>query len=574
MKNFEISNIFNKIADLLEIKGENPFRIRAYRKAALNVEAIGKDISSMAREEILNVPGIGSDLAAKIEEYLKTGLMDTYEKLKSEIPEGLLTILRVPGLGPKTVGLLYKKYNVTDIGELERLARGHELLKIPGIKDKTETNIIKGIDMLKRDSSRHPLGRVLPLANEIIRYLSVNAPVERLDIAGSIRRWKETIRDIDILSTSKKPEAVMKVFTHMPGIKDVLMKGPTKSSVLINEGLQVDIRVVEEGSFGSALAYFTGSKAHNIKLREIASKSGLKINEYGVFRARDGKKLGGGSEKDIYEILGLQYVPPELREDTGEIEAASAGALPRLIEIGDMKGDLHIHSNWSDGNLKLEELVKPSLERGYKYLAVTDHSKGLGVARGLDEERFAEQKRIIASLNKRLRGFRLLAGVEINIKGDGSLDFDDKTLTGFDIVVASVHSGFKQSKEQITNRIVTAMRNPYVSVIAHPTGRLLGERDAYEVNMEEVLETASETGTAIEINAYPLRLDLSEPYVKAAKLKRVPLVISTDSHNNNQFDNMIFGVSAARRGWLEKKDVLNTYACGKLMKRLKGKTVQ
>ncbi|MEW6109672.1 MAG: DNA polymerase/3'-5' exonuclease PolX [Nitrospirota bacterium] len=572
MKNAEISNIFNNIADLLEIKGENPFRIRAYRKAAFNIDSLGKDVSLLSKEELLKIPGIGSDLAGKIVEYLETGIIEAYEKLKTEMPESLITLMGVPGLGPKTVSLIYKKFNIKDLNGLERLAKEHKLSSLPGIRDRTESNILKGIEMLKRESSRHPLGRVLPVANEIIMYLSANAPLNRISIAGSLRRWKDTIKDIDIISTSKSPDKVMDIFTHMPDVREILMKGPTKSSVIIKEGIQVDIRVVDEESFGSALAYFTGSKAHNIRLREIASREGLKINEYGIFREKDNKRLGGRSEEDIYKVLGLQYVPPELREDTGEIEAAASGSLPELIELEDIKGDLHVHSNWSDGNEDFGKLIESSIERGYKYIAITDHSKGLGIARGLDEKRITEQKRIIDSINKKTRGFRLLSGVEINIKSDGSLDFDDDLLRKLDMVVASIHSGFKQSKEQLTKRIVTAMKNPYVSVIAHPTGRLIGERDAYDVDIEEILKTASETDTAVEINAYPMRLDLSDPYIKIAKSRKVAFVISTDAHTSSQLDYMNYGVSMAKRGWLEKRDVLNTMDSVRLLKRLKNKT--
>ncbi|MBI5640040.1 MAG: DNA polymerase/3'-5' exonuclease PolX [Nitrospirae bacterium] len=572
MKNIDISNVFTNIADLLEIKGDNPFRIRAYRKAALNIEALGRDLSSLSEEELLTLPGIGKDLAAKIEEYLKTGRIGAYENLKAELPESLLALLGIPGLGPKTVARLYKEYQVKDVDTLERLAAAHKLLKVPGIKEKTETAIIKGIEMLRRASSRHPIGRILPMADEIVKYLSENAPVERLIIAGSIRRWKDTIQDIDILSTSRRPEAVMKTFTHMPVCREVLMKGPTKASIVTDNGIQVDLRVVEEDSFGSALAYFTGSKAHNIKLRELASKAGMKINEYGIFREKDGKKLGGRTEKDIYRLLGLQYIPPELREDTGEIDAAAAGLLPRLLDEKDIRGDLHVHSSWSDGSLDIEEVIKRPMEKGYAYIALTDHSKGLGVARGLDEERILQQNRLIRALNRKLTGFRVLSGVEINIRSDGSLDISDEVLRELDIVIASVHSGFRQSREQLTGRIKAAMKNPYVSVIGHPTGRLIGEREAYDLDMEQVLGAAAETGTAVEINAYPLRLDLADSYVRIAKAGRVPIVISTDSHINSQFDNMRFGVSVARRGWLEKKDVLNTLSCNRLFKRLRKKS--
>jgi DNA polymerase (family X) len=573
MKNTEIAGIFNNIADLLEIKGENPFRIRAYRKAAFIITALGKDISSLSEAELLELPGVGHDLAAKIEEYVETGRMAAYEKLKLDIPESLTALLAIPGLGPKTVAHLYKEYDIRDVESLEKLAREHRLSGLPGIKDKTELSILKGIEMVRRYSARHPLGKVLAWANEIKEYLSASAPVEKLAIAGSLRRWKDTIKDIDIITTSKDPEAVMKVFTHMPEVSRIIARGATKSSLLLKADIQVDIRVVDEDSYGSALAYFTGSKEHNIRLREIASKAGLKINEYGIFREDDGRKLGGRTEEDIYHVLGLEYVPPELREDTGEIEAAAAGKLPQLIEHSDIKGDLHVHSAWSDGAQEIEDLVKTALSKGYRYLAVTDHSKGLGVARGLSEERIIEQKKVIDAINRKTRGVRVLSGTEINIKSDGSLDFDDELLNQLDIVVASIHSGFKQPAEQITRRLVTAMKNPFVSIIGHPSGRLIGEREAYELDMEEVLKAAADTGTAIEINAYPLRLDLNEANVRRAKSMNVPLVISTDSHNSGQFDNMIYGVAVAKRGWLEKKDVLNTLDCSRLLKRLHKKNL-
>ena len=569
MKNQGIARIFNDIADLLEIKGENPFRIRAYRRAAQNIEALTKDVAETTKDELLNIPGIGQDLAGKIEEYVKTGRLQFYENLKKEVPESLSVLLLVPGLGPKTARLLFEKLNVKDMETLEQLAREHKLSGLPGIKEKTEENILRGIEMLKRGMERQPLGKVLPVANDILQHLKSKAPVKKLSIAGSIRRWKDTIKDIDILATSHDPKAVMKAFVHLPHVKDVLMHGPTKSSVIIHEGLQVDLRVVEEDSFGAALAYFTGSKAHNIRLREMAMKSGLKVNEYGIFREKDDEKLGGKEEEDIYKILGLPYISPELREDTGEVEAAMAGRLPRLVDIEDIKGDLHVHSKWSDGSHDFNELIDEAKKRGYEYIAITDHSKGLGIARGLSAERLMEEKKEIDAVNKRLKGFRLIAGIEVDIRSDGNMDFPDDVLKEMEIVVASIHSGFRQSKEQITKRLVSAMRNPYVSIIAHPTGRLIGERDPYDVNMNEILKVAKETGTAIEINAYPLRLDLNDVYAKMAKEIGVPIVISTDTHIANQFDYMSYGVSIARRGWLEKKDVLNTLSYKSLIKTLR-----
>ncbi|MFZ6016063.1 MAG: DNA polymerase/3'-5' exonuclease PolX [Nitrospirota bacterium] len=569
MKNQEVAKIFNDIADLLEIKGENPFRIRAYRRAAQNIEGLTKDVAETPKDELIKVPGVGQDLAGKIEEYVKTGRLQFYEDLKKEVPEGLSALLSVPSLGPKTAKLLFERLKIKDIETLEQLAREHKLIGLPGIKEKTEENILKGIEMLKRGMERQPLGKVLPIANNILEHLRKNAPVKELSLAGSLRRWKDTIKDIDILATSENPREAMNAFVHLPHVKDVLAHGPTKSSIIIHEGLQVDLRVVEKDSFGAALAYFTGSKAHNIRLREMAMKLGLKINEYGIFREKDEKKLGGREEEDIYRILGLPYISPELREDTGEVDAAMAGRLPNLVELDDIKGDLHVHSKWSDGSHDFEELIDEARKRGYEYIAITDHSKGLGIARGLNAERLMEEKKEIDAINKRLRGFRLIAGIEVDIRSDGHMDLPDDVLKKMDIVVASIHSGFRQNREQLTKRLVSAMRNPYVSIIAHPTGRLIGERDAYDVDMNEVLKVAKETGTAIEINAYPLRLDLNDVYAKMSKEIGVPIVISTDTHIANQFDYMAYGVSIARRGWLEKADVLNTMGYDSLRKALK-----
>jgi len=573
MKNQEISAIFNEIADLLEIKGENPFRIGAYRRASRNIEGLAKDIAGLSMEDFLDIPGIGHDLAAKIDEYLRTGRVKSYEDLKREVPEGLAELLTVPSLGPRTAKLLYERLKIKNVDELEHLAREHKLSGLPGIKEKTEENILKGIEMIKRGKEKQPLGRVLPVASDIVEYLKKNTGVKKISLAGSLRRWKDTVRDIDILATSANPKDVMKAFVHLPHIKEVLMHGPTKSSIVTNEGIQVDLRVVEDESFGAALAYFTGSKEHNIRLREMAQKKGLKINEYGIFRESDNKKLGGKDEDDVYNILGLPYIQPELREDKGEIEAARNNTLPKLIGMKDIRGDLHIHSRYSDGRHTFEELVCAAKDRGYKYIAITDHSKGLGVARGLSEDRVIEEKKEIDALNRKLKGFKLLMGTEVDIRSDGRMDFPDEILARMDIVVASIHSGFRQGKEQITKRIVSAMKNPYVSIIAHPTGRLIGERDPYEIDMDYILDTAKETGTALEINAYPLRLDLNDVYAKRAKELGVKFSISTDTHLLSQFDYMLYGVSIARRGWIEKKDVLNTLNCKRLLKTLKNKAL-
>ncbi len=569
MKNQEIARKFSEIANYLELKGDNPFRIRAYRRAALNIEGLTKSVEDLSKEELVKIPGIGQDLANKIEEYFATGKIETHEELRKEIPEGLLVIESVPGVGPKTAKLLHEKLGVKTLDDLEKLAAENRLAGLPGIKEKTEENILKGIHMLKRGKERQPLGRVLPIARDIVEQMQKLAPVRRIDLAGSLRRWKDTIRDIDILATSDNPREVMRVLVHLPQVSDVLMQGPTKSSVVLKEGIQVDLRVVEEDSYGAALAYFTGSKSHNIRLREMAVKRGLKINEYGIFREKDDKRLGGADEHDVYRLLGLPYIPPELREDQGEIEAALRGSLPDLVTSEDIRGDLHVHSKWSDGSHTFEQLVEAARKMGYTYFALTDHSKGLGVARGLTPQRLVEQKKEVDSLNRKLKGFRIIHGTEVDIKSDGTLDFDDETLAALDVVVASIHSGFKQSRQQLTGRLVSAMKNPYVSIIAHATGRIIGEREAYDVDMEDVLRVARETGTAIEINAYPLRLDVNDTYAKKAKEMAIPIVISTDTHVVSQFNFMNYGVSIARRGWLEKNDVVNTLPAEQLLKRLK-----
>jgi DNA polymerase (family X) len=569
MKNQQIAKIFDEIAELLDLKGENVFRVRAYRRAAQNIDGLPKDVATLSREEMESIPGIGKDLAGKIQEYLTTGKVAQHEELKKQIPQGVLELLRVPGLGPKTAKMLYEEKKIKGIDELEALTRTGQLAGLPGIQKKTEENILKGIELIKRGTERRPLGRVLPLAEDIVNRVKGSAPVDRIMVAGSIRRRKETVNDIDILTTSKQPEKVMEVFTRLPHVSRVLMHGPTKSSVITDEGIQVDLRVVEEDSYGAALQYFTGSKQHNIKLREMAVRAGLKINEYGVFQEPGEKRIGGKREEDVYKALKMPLIPAELREDTGEIEAALEGKLPDLVSLEDIKGDLHVHTKWSDGSHDLEAMVQGAREKGYQYIAVTDHTKGLGIAHGLDETRLAEEIKLIDEANKKLTGFRILKGTEVDIRSDGSLDLSDDALSGLDIVVASVHSGFKQSREQITKRMLSAIRNPCVSIIAHPTGRLIGERDAYAIDMDAVLKEATRYGVAMEINAYPLRLDLNDLHLKMARDYGVSLVINTDTHVLSQYDFMAYGVSVARRGWVEKKDVLNTLDYDSLVRRLK-----
>ncbi len=571
MLNQDIAKAFNEIADLLEIKGENPFRIRAYRRAAQNIESLGRDIADMSEDEMIRIPGIGKDLAGKIREFVEKGRIERLEELRKEVSPGLTEIMTVPGVGPKTAKVIFEELGISNIEELEVAARQGRLQGLPGIKRKTEENILRGIEMLKRGRERQPLGKVLPLAEEIVARLKRVRSVRKISLAGSLRRWKDTIKDIDILATSTNPTEVMNAFVNMPEVEEVLLKGPTKSSVVLGEGLQVDLRVVEEDSFGAALQYFTGSKAHNIKIRERAVKMGLKINEYGVFRESDGKKIAGRTEEEVYQAIGLPYIPPELREDRGEVEAAEKGVLPELVEIGDIKGDLHVHTRYSDGSHGIEEIALFAKSLGYRYIAITDHSKGLGVAGGLTAEQVMEQVKEIQAINRKIKNFRIFMGVEVDIRSDGSLDLPDEVLSKLDIVIASIHSGFRQSVGQLTMRLLSAIKSPYVKIIAHPTGRLIGERDPYEVDMVQILQMAKENSTALEINAYPLRLDLNDRYAREAKEMGIPLVISTDTHITEQFRFMRYGVHVARRAWLESKDILNTKDIKELERFLKSR---
>lgn len=568
--NLEIARIFNQIADILEIQAENPFRIRAYRRAAQNIEALSGDVAEIAkRGELTKIPGIGNDLAGKITDFIKTGEIEFFEKLKKETPPVLLELIKIPGIGPKTAKVLVDKLKIKDIKDLEEKAKAHKLARLPGIREKTEENILRGLEIVRKEKERMPLGIALPLAEEVIAYLKKQAPVNQIISCGSLRRQKESVRDIDILVTSSEPKEVMDAFIRLPLIKEVLVHGPTKSSAIIEEGIQVDVRVVEPKSFGAALMYFTGSKEHNIRIRELAVKKGLKVNEYGIFRIRSEKRLGGKTEEEIYKILGLSFVPPELREDRGEIETARKNKLPKLIKIDDIKGDFHVHTNASDGSNSLEELAEAAIKKGYEYITISDHSKTLPVAGGLKDRELLNQIKAIKKLNKRLKGFKILAGTEVDILEDGSLGFKDEILTQLDIVVAAIHTGFKQSKEKLTGRIIKAMQNKYVNIISHPAGRLMGKRDAYPLDMEEIFKVAKETNTALEINAFPQRLDLDDINSRRAKELGIMLAIGTDTHSIDQLENMKYGLSVARRAWLEKKDLLNAYSPEEVLKKIR-----
>lgn len=556
--NREIARIFNEIADFLEIKGELSFKINAYRRAAQNIENLSRDVSELLKEgKLETIPGVGKELAEKIKQFVETGKVKKHEELKAEIPAGLLEIMKVPGVGPKKAKLFYEKLKIDSLEKLESAARSHKLCKLPGIQEKTEANIIKGIEFLKRSSGRIPLGKALPLARRIVEYLLKEGVVERAEACGSIRRRKETIGDIDILGVSSKPEKAMEAFTTMDIVKEVLAKGTTKSSVIVEDDIQVDLRIVERDSYGAALQYFTGSKEHNIKLRELAIKKGYKVSEYGVFDAKTDKKIAGAEEADVYRVLGLPWIPPEIREGGEEIELALQGKLPELVDMKDMKGDLHVHSKWSDGTASIEELAIHAKEMGLKYILIADHTKGLGVAGGLDEEEIAEQIKEIDSLNKKIRGIRILKGIEANIQNDGSIDVSDEILNSLEVVIASIHHGFKNPPEVLTGRVIKAIENPFVHIIAHPTGRILGERDAYEIDLERIISACAANGTCLEINAYPMRLDLNDLNARRAKEKGVMLSIGTDAHQVDQISYLSYGVYVARRAQLGKESLLN-----------------
>lgn len=558
MKQHEIASLFNQMADLLEFRGDNPFRIRAYRKAAQNLESLTEDVERLSQQDRLtDIPGIGADLASKIKEYLTRGSVREITQLKRTVPAGIFALLEIPGVGPKTTKLLYERLRITSVSQLEAAAHAHKLCRLPGFQEKKEQNVLKGIEVVRKGHERMHLGLALPLARYIVEVLKALPEVKRIATCGSLRRMKETIGDLDILVTTNAPGWVMQAFTTAKFCARVLAAGETKSSILTPEGVQVDLRVVEPVCFGAALQYFTGSKEHNVHLREMAVRKGLKINEYGVFSVKTRRRVAGREEEEVYQALGLPWIPPEIREDTGEIEAALKGRLPTLVTQEGLRGDFHIHTNWSDGGNSLEEVAEAGMRRGYHYLVICDHSKSLKVAGGLTEGELKDQMAKIQALNKRYKRFQLLMGAEVDILNRGIMDYPNSLLSKLDFVIGSIHSGFKQDETTMTNRIVTAMRNPFVTMIAHPTGRLLGQREPYAVNAETVLRVAAETHTALEINAYPKRLDLNDAMARRAKDRGVWLAISTDTHSLDQLENVAIGIGVARRAWIEPRHLLN-----------------
>ena len=563
--NFQVARLFYEMAGLLEARDESVFRIRAYQRAAQTLEALSEDVRAVAaRGALTSLPAIGKDLAAKIQEYLDTGRIEQLERLRAELPPAFLTLMEIRGLGPRMARALYEQRGVDSVDRLEALCRSKEIIGVAGIRDKTCENILKGIAEWRAGRTRTLLPTARGIARQIGEALRAHGGVERLEIAGSLRRMKETVKDVDLLVTSTEPAHVIRTLTTLPSIVEILAQGPTKASVRHQDGLAIDLRVVEPGAFGAALQYFTGSKEHNVKLREMAARRGLRISEYGVFDEATGARVGGATEEEVYAAVGLPWIPPELRENQGEIEAAREGCLPALVTAGDLRGDLHAHTDWSDGHHPLERLVESAQARGYEYVIVSDHSRSLTIAGGLSIDELRAQRAAIRALQPRF-SIRILAGTECDILADGGLDFPDEVLAELDVVVAAVHSRFKQSRQEMTARIVRALGNPWLNVLAHPTGRRLGSREPYDVDLDAVFDAARRHGKAVEINSSPERLDLADVHARRAAALGVPIAISTDTHYLRELDQVELGLGVARRAWIEPRQVLNARPLDELL---------
>lgn len=554
--NSQVAEIFNDVADLLEIDGANEFRIRAYRNAARTIGSLPSAVSDMLKrgEDLSELPGIGKDLAGKVREIVGTGHLSALDELEKRFPANILQLMHVPGLGPKRVRIL-DRLGINSLEKLRLAAEKGKLHRISGFGTKTEHNLLETLGRNAGGSARPKLFVAEQIANSITKWLAKAPGSQQIVVAGSLRRRRETVGDLDVVVTCAHSAPVMDHFLRFEEITKTLARGETKSSVILEAGIQVDVRIVKPESFGAALLYLTGSKAHNIELRKIALKSRLKINEYGIF---DGERLvAGKSEEEVYAAIGLPYIEPELRENTGEIEAAQRGELPHLIELRDLRGDLHCHTDASDGRNSIEEMAEAARSRGYEFIAITDHSKRLGITHGLDEKRLAEQIRAIDRLNEKPKGFVLLKGIEVDILDDGSLDLPDSILARLDIVVASIHSKLRLPKEKQTKRLLRAIANPHCDIIGHPTGRLLNEREGSDFDVEKVMRAARAHSKALEVNAQPDRLDLRDAHCRMARDFGVQLAISTDAHSTTDLEFIRFGIGQARRGWIEKSNVLN-----------------
>ncbi|OGZ32872.1 MAG: DNA polymerase III [Candidatus Portnoybacteria bacterium RBG_13_40_8] len=577
MDNKEIAKILYEISEYLSME-DVPFKPRAYERAAMAIEELENRVEDIYKKEglegLINIPTVGKGIAERIKELIRTGKIRYYEQLKKKTPVKVDELTAVEGVGPKIIKRLYKEIGVKNLIDLEKAAMAGKIRKLEGFGQKSEENILRGINFLKSSGGRFVLGFIMPEVREIEKRIGDFPGVKKAIIAGSIRRMKETIGDGDLLVTVSSPRAgqkIMEIFVNMPEVMHVYSQGPTKSSVRLKNGMDFDLRVVPEESFGAALQYFTGSKDHNIELRKIAIKKGLKLNEYGVFRGK--KMIVGKNEEEVYKILGLKWMEPELRENAGEIEAAQNNRLPKIIGYNDLQGDLQIQTNWTDGSNSIEDYVEEAIKLGLEYILITDHTKSLAMTHGLDERGLARQGREIDKINSKLKAqnskLRVLKGAEVNILKDGRLDIKDDTLHKLDVVAIAVHSGFKMSKRDITERIIKAMKNPHTDILFHPTGRLINQRPPYEVDVEKIIRVAKETKTVLEVNAYPNRLDLKDEYARMAKNMGVKLSIDSDAHHVSHLHFLEFGIAQARRGWVEKKDVINAWPVEKMLKMLK-----
>ncbi len=572
MENVEFASIFYDVAALLELKEENVFKIRAYQRAAANVENLAHNLETVYQsggiKALEEIPGIGKNIAQHIEEMIKHGTFKEYEELKKSFPKGFLELSQLPGLGPKTALRLNKELKIDSVEKLEKAAKAGKLRRLPGFGAKKEENILKGIALKQKHAGRFLLNDAEAHAEYLVDHLSGLPEVKKIIPCGSLRRGQETVGDLDILIVSDKPEKIMETFTKLPAVQQVLAHGETKASVVLKNGMQADLRVVPEKSFGAAAHYFTGSKGHNIHLRELAQKKGWKVNEYGIFDKHE-KQIGGAREEEMFERFGLQFIPPELREMRGEFEAAAKGAIPKLIELSDIKGDLHMHTTATDGQNTISEMAEAAKKKGYEYIAITDHTLSTRIAGGLSEKEALKHLKEIHEAGKKIRGIIILAGAEVDIKPSGEMDYSDEVLAQFDFIISSVHSNFKMPKDKMTARIIKAVQNPYVKALGHPTGRLIGRREPYEVDLEAVLKACHKSNTAVEINSFPDRLDLNDVWCKRAKELGVKIIINTDSHQTDQLDLIRYGIMTARRGWLTKKEVLNTLPLKEFLAALK-----
>lgn len=568
VKNTDIAEIFNKIGNLLEINEENPFRVRAYRNAAITVENLSQNLADMVKngEDLTKLPGIGNDLAEKINNIVNNKELELLKKLEEKMPIDFIGLMHIQGLGPKKIKKLYDELNIKNIDELAQAAEQGKIHKLPEFSIKTEEHFLAEISKIKKEYNRIKLSLAEQYALPIVEYLT-DSDIQNIKIAGSYRRKLETIGDIDILVTCKDAHKVMKKFVSYEDAQTIISQGETRSSIILKSGIQVDLRAVPQKSYGAALLYFTGSKAHNIAIRKLAKQKNWKVNEYGLFEGE--RFIAGETEESIYKKLNLTYIEPELRENRGEFDAAAKGKLPKLIELSDIKGDLHMHTKVSDGHNSLEEMAEAAQKLGYEYIANTEHSKHVTVAKGLSAEKLAEHIDMIDKFNANLKNFTVLKSIEVDILEDGSLDLPDKILKELDIVVCAIHYKFNLSREKQTERILKAMDNPYFNILAHPTCRLINERESCNIDMERIMKKAKENNCILEINAQPSRLDLNDIFCKTAKEIGVKFAISTDSHNTNSYNYMRYGIGQARRGWVEANDVINTKNLNGLKKLIK-----